>query len=57
MLRSFKLRVSPVLIKLGTVGIRRYDELHPSVQAERVVAKLIADVTLRKTEEYTTWLS
>ncbi|RDX40992.1 hypothetical protein OH76DRAFT_1412498 [Lentinus brumalis] len=34
-----------------------FDELHPSVQAERVVAKAISDVIHRKTEKWTTWLS
>ncbi|RPD58827.1 hypothetical protein L227DRAFT_612586 [Lentinus tigrinus ALCF2SS1-6] len=34
-----------------------YDELHPSVQAERVVAKAISDVIHRKTEQWITWLS
>ncbi len=36
---------------------RKFDELHPSVQAERVVAKAISDVIHSKTEEWTTWLS
>ncbi|KAM5530586.1 hypothetical protein V8D89_015745 [Ganoderma adspersum] len=34
-----------------------YDELHPSVQTERVVAKAISDVILRKSEQWITWLS
>ncbi|RPD58829.1 GDSL lipase/acylhydrolase [Lentinus tigrinus ALCF2SS1-7] len=34
-----------------------FDELHPSVQAERVVAKAISDVIHRKTEKWTTWFS
>ncbi|KAI0648790.1 hypothetical protein C8Q79DRAFT_903066 [Trametes meyenii] len=34
-----------------------YDELHPSEQAERQVAKLISDVIHRKTEQWITWLS
>ncbi|KAI0807961.1 GDSL lipase/acylhydrolase [Fomes fomentarius] len=34
-----------------------FDELHPSVQAERVVAKAISDVIHRRTEKWTTWLS
>ena len=36
---------------------RRYDELHPSVQAERVVAKEISDVIHRRSERWITWLS
>ena len=36
---------------------RRYDELHPSVQAERVVAKEISDVIHRRSEKWITWLS
>ncbi|KAI0741767.1 SGNH hydrolase-type esterase domain-containing protein [Daedaleopsis nitida] len=34
-----------------------YDELHPSVQAERVVAKAMSDVIARKAENWTTWFS
>ncbi|RDX40993.1 hypothetical protein OH76DRAFT_1467339 [Lentinus brumalis] len=34
-----------------------YDELHPSVQAERVVAKAISDAVHRKTEKWITWFS
>ncbi|KAI0770406.1 GDSL lipase/esterase [Fomes fomentarius] len=34
-----------------------FDELHPSVQAERVVAQAISDVVHRRTEKWTTWLS
>ncbi|EJF59315.1 hypothetical protein DICSQDRAFT_181996 [Dichomitus squalens LYAD-421 SS1] len=34
-----------------------YDELHPSVQAERVVAKAISDVIHRRSEKWITWLS
>ncbi|TBU30115.1 GDSL lipase/acylhydrolase [Dichomitus squalens] len=34
-----------------------FDELHPSVQAERVVAKAISDVTHRRSENWITWLS
>ena len=34
----------------------RYDELHPSVQTERVVAQAIADVIRRKSEKWITWL-
>ncbi|KAH9926289.1 uncharacterized protein BXZ73DRAFT_102971 [Epithele typhae] len=33
-----------------------FDELHPSVQAERVVAKVMVDTIERKSEEYATWL-
>ncbi|KAI0754370.1 GDSL lipase/esterase [Daedaleopsis nitida] len=33
-----------------------YDELHPSVQAERVVAKAISDAIHRRTERWITWL-
>ena len=36
---------------------RRYDELHPSVQAERVVAKEISDVIHRRSGKWITWLS
>ena len=35
----------------------RYDELHPSVQTERVVAKAISDVILRQSDQWITWLS
>ncbi|KAI0703969.1 hypothetical protein C8Q76DRAFT_823416 [Earliella scabrosa] len=35
----------------------RFDELHPSVQAERVVAKLISDAIHRRTERFITWFS
>ena len=34
----------------------RYDELHPSVQAERVVAKAISEAIHRESEEWITWL-
>ncbi|PIL25409.1 hypothetical protein GSI_13299 [Ganoderma sinense ZZ0214-1] len=34
-----------------------YDELHPSVQAERVVAKEISDAIHRRSEKWITWLS
>ncbi|PIL33347.1 hypothetical protein GSI_04798 [Ganoderma sinense ZZ0214-1] len=34
-----------------------YDELHPSVQASRVVAKAISDAIQRRSEEWITWLS
>ncbi|KAI0754371.1 GDSL lipase/esterase [Daedaleopsis nitida] len=34
-----------------------FDELHPSVQAERVVAKAISDAIHRRTEKWITWLS
>nr|VWO97463.1 Mannitol 1-phosphate dehydrogenase [Ganoderma boninense] len=34
-----------------------FDELHPSVQAERVVAKAISDVIHRRSEKWITWLS
>ena len=41
-----------------TLGVRdRFDELHPSVQAERVVAKAISDVIHRRSEKWITWLS
>ncbi|PIL25384.1 hypothetical protein GSI_13274 [Ganoderma sinense ZZ0214-1] len=33
-----------------------YDELHPSVQTERVVAQAIADAIRRKSENWITWL-
>ncbi|KAI0666824.1 GDSL lipase/esterase [Trametes maxima] len=34
-----------------------WDELHPSEQAERQVAKLISDVIRRKSDKWVTWLS
>jgi phospholipase/lecithinase/hemolysin len=34
-----------------------FDELHPSEQADRVVARQIADVALGKKNKWTTWLS
>ena len=41
-----------------TLGVwDRFDELHPSVQAERVVAKAISDVIHRRSEKWITWLS
>ena len=44
-----------VVLTLG--GRDRYDELHPSVQAERVVAKALSDVIHRRSEKWITWLS
>jgi hypothetical protein len=35
----------------------RYDELHPSEQADRMVAKQIAEVATGKANRWTTWLS
>ena len=35
----------------------RWDELHPGVQANRVVAKAISDVIRRRSEQWITWLS
>ena len=35
---------------------RRFDELHPSVQAERVFAKFNADAINRKSEKYISWI-
>ena len=35
----------------------RYDELHPSEQTDRVVAKAISDVIHRRSEKWITWLS
>ncbi|KAI0793674.1 hypothetical protein C8Q74DRAFT_1243833 [Fomes fomentarius] len=35
----------------------RFDELHPSMQAERVVAQAMSDVKHRRTEKWTTDLS
>lgn len=34
-----------------------YDELHPSEQADRIVAREISGAILRTSENYTTWLS
>jgi len=34
-----------------------YDELHPSEQTDRVVARQITNAILRKSENWTTWLS
>ena len=37
--------------------IYRFDELHPSEQADRQVAKAIAAAINRRTEKFTTWFS
>lgn len=37
--------------------LSRFDELHPSEQADRQVAKAIAAAINRKTEQFTTWFS
>ena len=39
------------------IGRSRFDELHPSVQAERVVAKAISDAIRRRSEKWIAWLS
>ena len=40
-----------------TLGVRdRFDELHPFVRVERVVAKAISDAIHRESGEWITWL-
>ena len=41
---------------LADVVTSRFDELHPSVQAERVVAKFVSETIRRRSDTYTTWL-
>ena len=37
--------------------VSRYDELHPSEQADRIVAREIAQVIEGHANQWTTWLS
>ena len=40
-----------------TCEIFRYDELHPSEQADRVVARQVTNAILRLSNQWTTWFS
>ena len=39
------------------IAIYRYDELHPSEQADRIVAREVAQVIKGQKNQWTTWLS
>ena len=39
------------------IAFYRYDELHPSEQADRIVAREVAQVIKGQKNQWTTWLS
>ena len=41
---------------LFTIIIGRYDEVHPSEQSDRVVAREIANAITRDSMDYITWI-
>lgn len=41
---------------LLTVDVGRYDEVHPSEQSDRVVAREIANAITRNSTDYITWI-
>ena len=47
----------PICVSVPYGTCFRFDELHPSEQADRVVAKQISEVILGEENKWTTWFS
>ena len=42
---------------LNGIVYYRFDELHPSEQADRIVAREVTGAILRRSEEWVSWIS